>query len=304
MDNKGILLESGTGELEILHFTVNGQHYAINVIKVRELLEINNLSKVPNSKPEVAGISLNRKEMITVIDLLYVIEKQNNPNVGNGMTLVCEFNKLKVAFSIEEVMGIHKIGWNKIMKPDTVSSNTLVIGNIDLNGVIVMLLDFEKIIMDINPLTGIHSGLVEEMDTSENQDLSKYKVFLADDSPMIRKILKDTLNIAGLTDLTFFDDGAAALEHLEDIANRTSNYREYVDLLITDIEMPRLDGHALTRRIKEHKILRTLPVVIFSSLITESLRHKGEDVGANAQLSKPDIGELINTVSSLLRESH
>jgi len=291
---EGILLESGTGEVEILHFTVSGEHYAINVIKVKELLQIDNVSKIPNSHPAVSGISLIRGEMISIVDLEYVLENKKSEKVNGSMTLVCEFNRLKVAFAIDSVLGIHRIGWNKISKPDEITSNSLVIGNINLNDRIVMLLDFEKIVMDVNPNTGINMDRLKNITKS---DRSHIKIVLADDSPMIRKVLLETLNAAGFTKLTFFDDGLQTLNYLLMLADQKGDsFKEDIDLLITDIEMPQLDGHALTRRVKEHKILRKLPVIIFSSLITEDLKHKGDAVGADAQMSKPQIEELVDMI--------
>ncbi|OJV66400.1 MAG: chemotaxis protein CheV [Clostridiales bacterium 38-18] len=299
MENKqGILLESGTGEVEILHFTVAGVHYAINVVKVKELLQIENIAKIPNSHPAVSGISLIRGEMISIVDLLYVLENQKNPNVKNSMTLVCEFNKIKVGFAIESVLGINRIGWSAITKPDDLTSNSLIIGNINLNNQIIMLLDFEKIVMDINPNTGINIDRIKEI---EVKDRSKIKVALADDSPMIRKVLLDTLTKAGFMNLKFFDDGMQTLEYLNLLAEKKGEaFDNDIDLLITDIEMPQLDGHALTRRIKEHKILKKLPIIIFSSLITDDLLHKGEAVGADAQMSKPEIENLVKLIDKLL----
>ncbi len=299
MENKsGILLESGTGEVEILHFTVSGVHYAINVVKVKELLQIENISKIPNAHPAISGLSLIRGEMISVVDLLYVLEGQKNEKVKNGMTLVCEFNKIKVGFAIESVLGIQRIGWNEIMKPDDLTSNSLIIGNINLNGEIIMLLDFEKIVMDINPNTGINMDRIKDIVV---KDRSKIKIALADDSPMIRKVLLDTLTRAGFTKLKFFDDGMETLDYLLMLVEKKGDkFKDDIDLLITDIEMPQLDGHSLTRRVKEHRILKNLPVIIFSSLITGDLLHKGEAVGADAQMSKPEIKNLVKLIDEIL----
>ncbi|MCD4711917.1 MAG: chemotaxis protein [Clostridiales bacterium] len=299
MENKsGILLESGTGEVEILHFTVSGVHYAINVVKVKELLQIENISKIPNAHPAISGLSLIRGEMISVVDLLYVLEGQKNEKVKNGMTLVCEFNKIKVGFAIESVLGIQRIGWNEIMKPDDLTSNSLIIGNINLNGEIIMLLDFEKIVMDINPNTGINMDRIKDIVV---KDRSKIKIALADDSPMIRKVLLDTLTRAGFTKLKFFDDGMETLDYLLMLVEKKGEkFKDDIDLLITDIEMPQLDGHSLTRRVKEHRILKNLPVIIFSSLITGDLLHKGEAVGADAQMSKPEIKNLVKLIDEIL----
>ncbi|MEA1975917.1 MAG: chemotaxis protein [Bacillota bacterium] len=293
-----ILLESGTGELEILHFKVEGENYAINVIKVKEILGIDNISKVPNSVKEIAGVSLIRGEIITIVDMKEVINNKPMENIEKSMNLVCEFNNLKVAFAIDEVLGIRRIKWSDISKPDDVTSNSLVIGNINYNGTILMLLDFEKIVMDISPKTGINESRIENI---VNRDRSKYKIVLADDSPLIRNVLKKILEMAGLKNLRFFDNGQDTYEYIMNIVDeKGEDFTDEIDLLITDIEMPKLDGHALTRRLKESRITRKLPILIFSSLITDDLYHKGEAVGADGQMSKPQIDELIDMVDKLL----
>lgn len=298
----GILLESGTGELEILHFTVKGVHYAINVVKVKEILHINNLSKVPNAHPAVPGISLIRGEVITIVDMNYVLENARNENISKSMILVCEFNKLKVAFAIDEVLGISRIKWDQISKPSDITANSLVIGNINLNNTIIMLLDFEKIVMDISPSTGITEARMVDV---IKKDRSKVKLVLADDSPMIREVLKNTLLGAGFKEMRFFDDGQQALDFImKTKALFGDNYSSEFHILITDIEMPQLDGHTLTRKIKEDPVLKTLPVIIFSSLITGDLRHKGESVGADAQLSKPEVGNLVELIDAIVQKNY
>lgn len=293
-----ILLESGTGEVEILHFKVGGQNYAINVVKVKELWDLKNLSKVPNAAPSVMGVTLNRGEMITIVDLSYVLDGVPAKKTIGSMILLCEFNNLKVGFAIDNVSRIYKIGWNKIVKADSVSDNPLVIGNIDLDGTIVMLLDFEKIVMDINPKSGINEGMVADV---KKKDRSNYRVMVVDDSPTVRSVILETLTLAGVKNIKLYENGELAYKYLEDLVEvKKGAFKDEVNLVITDIEMPVLDGHALTRKIKEHRILRDMPVVIFSSLITESLRHKGESVGADAQMSKPEIQRLIEEIDKLL----
>ncbi len=296
-EEKGILLESGTGEVEILKFTVNNKFYAINVVKVREILQVGTTSKVPNSTPSIAGITLVRGDVVTLIDLKYVLEKEAYGDIAHKMTLLCEFNQLRVAYLVDEVLGIHRLKWSDIKKPDALIENTLVIGNIQLDDRIYMLLDFEKIVMDINPNTGI---TLQRMESVEKRDRSKIKLFLADDSSTIRKILLDTLSAAGFVGMRFFNDGQEASDYLMNLVEQKGDrFVEDVHVMITDIEMPQLDGHTLTRRIKEHKILKKLPVIIFSSLITGDLRHKGEAVGADSQMSKPEIGQLVGMIDLL-----
>ncbi|KGN03021.1 chemotaxis protein CheV [Clostridium novyi A str. 4570] len=296
MDN-GILLESGTGELEILEFVINNKHYAINVIKVKEVVEVDNLTELPDSHPAIAGLILCRDEIITLIDLRYILNGQKSERTKSKV-IICEFNKIKVAFNIDDIVAVHRIKWDTIVKPDDLSANSLVTGNILLNDGIILLLDFEKIVTDINPSAGISEEKVVNIDY---KDRSNIKIILADDSALIRKLLKDTLTKAGFKNLKLFNDGKQALNYLYNLAETKKEcFIEDVQLLITDIEMPQMDGHTLTRRIKEHPILRKLPVIIFSSLITDGLRHKGEEVGADEQLSKPEIGELVQCIDKYI----
>ncbi len=301
MENKNdILLESGTGELEIIEFVANGNYYAINVVKVKEVIEMpkNGLTKLPDPKPEIAGLILCREEILTLVDLKYILTKQKTQNIGKKV-IICEFNKIKVAFNIDDIVAVHRIKWNEIRKPDDLSENSLSVGNILLGEKVLIMLDFEKIVTDICPSSGISEDRLVNVDY---KDRSSIKVMLADDSALIRRLLKDTLTKAGFKNLRVFDDGEQALDFLTELKeSKGDNFIDAVQLLITDIEMPRMDGLTLTRKIKEDNTLRRLPVIIFSSLITDELRHKGESVGANAQLSKPEVEGLVETIDRLLQ---
>lgn len=294
-----ILLESGTGEVEILEFVIGKKHFAINIIKVKEVIDVEegSITKLPEVNPAIAGLILCRNEIITLIDLKYIIEKGKQAD-SYSKVIICEFNKLKVAFNIDAVLGVHRIKWEEIQKPDDISANSLVIGNILIDKTILLMLDFEKIVTDISPKTGISEDRIVDV---EYKDRSDVKIALADDSALIRKLLKDTLCKAGFKNLRTFDDGKQIYNYLNDLVNKKGdNFTEDVQLVITDVEMPQMDGHTLTRKIKEDPILRKLPVVIFSSLITDELKHKGEAVKADAQLSKPEVGQLIGVIDKLL----
>jgi len=298
MDNN-ILLESGTGELEIIEFIIKGNHYAINVVKVKEVMEMpqSGITTLPDPKPEVAGLLLSRDEILPLINLRYVVTKKIEENIGSKI-IVCQFNKVKVAFSIDDIVAVHRIKWSDIRKPDDLLDASLAVGNIVLNDKIIIMLDFEKIVTDISPSSGISEDRLVNI---EYKDRSNAKLVLADDSSLIRRLLKDTLTKAGFKNLRIFDDGKQALDFLQGLAKeKGQNFTDDVQILITDIEMPQMDGLTLTRVVKEDPVLRKLPVVIFSSLITDELRHKGESVKADAQLSKPEIEELVQVIDKLL----
>lgn len=294
-----ILLESGTGEVEVIEFRANDVNYAINVIKVKEIIDMpaSGVTKMPECKKEIAGLILCRDEILPVIDLKYILNRENTSELGSRL-IVCEFNKVKVAFNIDDIIGVHRIKWNEIRKPNNIFDKTLAVGNIVLNGKIIVMLDFEKIVTDISPKSGISEDRLVSVEYKDRSDL---RLVLADDSPLIRKLLRETLTKAGFTNMKIFDDGEQALGYLKGLTNDLGkSFVKEVQLLITDIEMPQMDGLTLTRKVKEDEVLKRLPVVIFSSLITEDLRHKGESVGADAQLSKPEIEELIGVIDQLL----
>lgn len=294
-----ILLESGTGEVEVIEFRANDVNYAINVIKVKEIIDMpaSGVTKMPESKKEIAGLILCRDEILPVIDLKYILNREKSSELGQRL-IVCEFNKVKVAFNIDDIIGVHRIKWSEIRKPNNMFDESLAVGNIVLNGKIIVMLDFEKIVTDISPKSGISEDRLVSVEYKDRSDL---KLVLADDSPLIRKLLKETLTKAGFTNMKIFDDGEQALDYLEGLKKDLGkSFVKEVQLLITDIEMPQMDGLTLTRNVKEDEVLKRLPVIIFSSLITDDLRHKGESVGADAQLSKPEIEELIGVVDQLL----
>lgn len=295
--NTNILLESGTGELEILEFVIGNTHYAINVIKIKEIMDIDKVTKLPEVNPSIEGIMLYRNRIVTVVDLRRILGKGNKTSESNK-ALICEFNKVVVAFKIDSIIGVHRIKWEEIKKPEEILIDSLVIGNIMFDGKIIFLIDYEKVVTDISPSTGISEDRIVDVDYKDRPGV---KIVLADDSPLIRKLLKDTLTKAGFKSLTFFDDGKQALDYIEGLQKeKGENFIEDVQILITDIEMPQMDGHTLTRKIKENHILNKLPVILFSSLITEELKHKGEMVGADAQMSKPDIAELVQVVDQFI----
>lgn len=293
----GILLESGTNELEIVEFEVRGNKYGINVIKVKEIIQPVAVTFIPHAHEHIEGIIQLRGEVLPLVDMARVLGLPGEKTGETDKYIVTEFNKQKVVFHVQNVTRIHRISWEDIEKPSDMyqGSSSQVIGVIKINGEMILLLDFEKIIVDINPESGIHLGQVKQLGKRER---SEKRLIVAEDSPLLRKLINDTLAEAGYETVEFFENGKQALDYLESQADEVAAGNS-VKLLITDIEMPQMDGHHLTKRVKGHAQLKELPVVIFSSLITEDLRHKGDEVGADAQVSKPEIGELIKHIDQL-----
>lgn len=291
-DHKGILLESGTNELEIVEFEVGVNTFGINVMKVREIIQPIPITFIPNAHPHVEGIIQLRGEVLPVIDMLKVLGVSTHERNPEEKYIVTEFNKQKVVFRVDSVSQIHRISWEQIEKPSDMYQNEYsnIIGVIKHQDSMILLLDFEKIVLEINPDTGFSVDTIKKLGERER---SNKKIVIAEDSPMLRQLLRDTLTEAGYSNLQFFENGKLAYDYLEEIIEKEGSIEEHVQFVITDIEMPQMDGHHFTKKIKSHSILQVLPVVIFSSLITSDLRHKGEQVGAIEQISKPEIEELI-----------
>ncbi len=297
MDTK-ILLENGTNELEVLEFTLDGNFYGINVAKIREIINYQEVTPVPNAHPSIEGIFMPRDKMITAIDLKNCLNRgQSKPG---GLFIVTNFNKLDIAFHVDTVIGIHRVSWKDIIKPGAAVSSPedgISTGIIKYNDKLIIILDFEKIITDINPETGLKTT---EIDAMENRQRNDVPILIAEDSALLNKLIVDSLKKAGYHNLIHTENGQQAWDVIEE-CRAEGTLEQHVQCVITDIEMPLMDGHRLTKLIKGHDDTKDIPVVIFSSLVNPEMRKKGEALGADAQLSKPEIGNLVRTIDDLVK---
>lgn len=295
-----ILLENGTNELEVLEFVVDGNSYGINVAKIREIIPYSPVTPVPNAHPSVEGIFMPRDAMITAIDLKNCLQRgQSQPG---GLFIITSFNKLDIAFHVDAVIGIHRVSWVDIIKPGatvTTVEDGISTGIIKINGKLIIILDFEKIITDINPETGLK---VTEIEMLGNREQSGVPILIAEDSSLLRKLIVDSLKKAGYDNVIKAENGEEAWDYINTCRN-AGRLDEEVKLLITDIEMPLMDGHRLTKLVKSDEETKHIPVIIFSSLVNDEMRRKGEGLGADAQLSKPEIGNLVKIIDDLLAKS-
>lgn len=292
-----ILLENGTNELEVLEFIVDGNSYGINVAKIREIISYQQVTPVPNSHPSIEGIFMPRDVMITAIDLRNCL--QRGQSEAKGLFIITNFNKLDIAFHVDQVIGIHRVSWTEIIKPGTTVSNTedgISTGIIKINGKLIIILDFEKIVTDISPETGLKVTDIDELGVRTRNDVP---ILIAEDSPLLNKLIVDSLRKAGYDNLIHTENGQEAWDVITQ-CKQDGTLAQHVRCLITDIEMPLMDGHRLTRLVKEDSQTKDIPVVIFSSLVNEEMNRKGEALGADAQLSKPEIGNLVRIIDELV----
>lgn len=293
-----ILLESGTNELEVLEFVVGGNHYGINVAKVKEILPMESITPIPNSHPCVEGMFMPRGDIITVMDLFSILGFEREDS-NTDMLIITNFNNLHIAFHVAQVLGIHRVSWKDIVKPDVTintNGNGMATGIIKRSDRLILILDFERIVEEICPETSLR---VSEIDELGERERSEVPIIVAEDSPMLSTMIRDSLEKAGYTNLTIKANGQEAWDMICTL--KKNNGIQYgVRLLITDIEMPVMDGHRLVRLVREDDELKNIPIVIFSSLINEDMKRKGELLGANAQVSKPEIGNLVHIIDELV----
>ncbi|WP_066720763.1 chemotaxis protein [Clostridium sp. Marseille-P299] len=297
--DKGILLESGTNELEILEFMVGNNHYGINVAKVKEIIPYKKSTPVPNAHPFIEGIFMPRDYIITIVDLTKTLGLPQKEDTSQDMYIITYFNQINVAFHVDRVLGIHRVSWEDIKKPDATlnhAGNSVATGIVKLNDDLILILDFEKIVTDISPETGLK---VSDVEGKQNRQRVHKPILIAEDSPLLSHLIHDSLIKSGYENIITTMNGQEAWEKLNEFRDE-ENLLDKVSLVISDIEMPQMDGHRLTKLIKEDPVLKQIPVVIFSSLINAEMRRKGESLGADAQLSKPEIGQLVDTLDKLL----
>lgn len=294
-----ILLESGTNELEVLEFTIAGNHYGINVAKVREILPMTEITPVPNSHPCIEGIFMPRDTIITAINLVKALGFTERALNKNDMLIITNFNNLNIAFDVEQVLGIHRVSWTDIVKPDATVNTPgagIATGIIKKLDSLIIILDFERIVEEICPETSLKVSELAELGERERNTIP---IFLAEDSPMLQKLVSDSLTQAGYTNLHIYANGQEAWDKLLEL--KKNNGVDYgVKCIVTDIEMPQMDGHRLIRLIRNDDALKHLPIIVFSSLINEDMKRKGERLGADAQISKPEIGQLVSCIDNLI----
>lgn len=297
-EKKGILLDTGTNEFEIVEFSIGEVNYGINVAKVREVITRLPVTKMPKAHPYVDGLFTLRGGVMPLVNLRRCLNIQGEEEPKN--IIVTEINNYKVGFLVDNVSRIHRISWKEMESVPECGDQSLVVGVVKMADKIVLLLDFETIIAQINPeinqkLTNIEAAAGEQKDRRADKH-----IVVAEDSPMLRDLIVSTLHEAGYKFVKDFNNGQAAWDYLSILAKQPGPIEDQVKVVISDIEMPQMDGHRLLNLVRGDATLGKVPLVLFSSLINEEMRRKGHELGASGQISKPEIGQLIAMLDSLI----
>ncbi|MDY0211948.1 MAG: chemotaxis protein [Desulfuromonadaceae bacterium] len=308
---QGILLEAGTNEFEILEYYLYGQSFGINVHKLREIIPYNSaeLTRIPESHPSVMGTLLLRGSTISLINLAAHLGKSGTlkqvGEIGSSeallaenrpVVLVCEFNDGVVAFLVDGVDQIHRLSW-AVVKPMDQFFETYhprFTGSVTIAQRDILIVDMEHITNEIFGDGGHYAASAEDEDLLPDKANSRAeaKLFFAEDSTIIRQGILSVLRKAGYARVEGFGNGKQCLDALL----KAKAEDDLPILVVSDIEMPELDGLSLCKQIKEDPVMKNISVVIYSSLINDNTSHKCEEVGADAYTSKPDVTKVVRLV--------
>ncbi|ASU22078.1 chemotaxis protein CheV [Vibrio qinghaiensis] len=311
-----ILTESGTNELEIIEFHLekvlpDGRtktcYYGINVAKVREVIQVPDTTDYPNAQPHMIGVFSSRDVLTPLVDLAGWLGVPTNPSLERKFVIVTDFNRMTNGFLIDSISRIHRISWNDVESPSQfleAGEQDCVVAVVRKDGNLIMILDFEKIIADINPELSMEKyDVTVDRTVDLNQKMVSKRnaktIMVVDDSAFIRSLIQDTLSSAGYN-IIACKDGGEAYEKLMEIeqAAKSENVpvAELVNAIVTDVEMPRMDGMHLLKRLREGETYKTTPIVMFSSIMSDDNRGKALALGANDTLTKPEIGKMVTTM--------
>ncbi|EKO3556160.1 chemotaxis protein CheV [Vibrio metschnikovii] len=318
--NNTILLESGTNELEIIEFHLekllpSGEtktcYYGINVAKVREVIRVPETTDYPNAQPHMIGVFSSREILTPLVDLAGWLGVPTRPDIKNKYVIVTDFNRMTNGFLIDSISRIHRISWNDVESPSQfleAGEQDCVVAVVRKDKKLIMILDFEKIIADINPELSMGKYDVK-MDRSIdlNQKMVSKRnaktIMVVDDSAFIRSMIQETLSSAGYNVIAC-KDGGEAYEKLMDIQRvakeENTSVSELVNAIVTDVEMPRMDGMHLVKRLRENEAYNQTPIIMFSSLMSDDNRAKALALGANDTITKPEIGKMVGLMDSFI----
>ncbi|MDR2076373.1 MAG: chemotaxis protein [Desulfovibrio sp.] len=301
-------------ELEIIEFYIDEAlpdgsayrgYFGMNVAKVLEIIRKPPVTGVPGKHHRAALGTFNlRRRVLPLVDLGLWLGK-NNTNSVNNKVIVSEFSSVVTAFIVSGVTRIHRMTWNQVEPPGKylqAFSHDSITGVIRIDERIVFLLDMEQVISSMDPSLKLSTHL----DQAGSTDGSGFHILVADDSPSIRSTISRCLEQARFS-VTKTTCGREAWDQLkaweQQAAREKVPLNRFVHLVVSDIEMPEMDGHTLTRKIKDDAVLRRIPVILFSSLISDVVREKGRKAGADDQISKPDLPRLTECAHALIQKS-
>ncbi|CAH1538595.1 MULTISPECIES: chemotaxis protein CheV [Vibrio] len=293
----------GQNRLELLTFRLMGrQRYGINVFKVKEVLQCPKLTSMPNLHPLVKGVAHIRGHTVSVIDLSLAIGGRPTTDIDKCFVVIAEFNRTIQAFLVSSVERIINMHWEAILPPpDGAGKAHYLTAVTNIDNELVEILDVEKILAEIAPVDEtMDSAIGEEIAVAEQAKPIVRRILIADDSTVARKQVERAITSIGF-EVVSVKDGKEAYNKLLEMAQEGSIY-DQISLVISDIEMPEMDGYTLTAEIRRNADLKNLYVILHSSLSGVFNQAMVERVGANTFIAKFNPDELGNAVKSALTQ--
>lgn len=317
MAEREILLETGTNELEILEFYINAGAPAmtedqtqeqdrcilgVNVAKVLEVIENPGLDRPEHAPhPCFMGVLPLRGRVLPVLDLGVWLGLEREPH-PHDVIIVTEFSQTVTGFIVSGVVDIHRVFWKDVEPPSGVLSRldeSSIVGLTRIDDHFVQLVDLEYIISEFD------ESARPSKDFESFEDDVRWKALVADDSKVIRGLMEEVMGRANF-DYHVVTNGEDGLKYVmkmkQEAKDQGLEITDLLNVIVSDIEMPSMDGFTMTKHIKDDPVLSRLPVILYSSLITPELRHKGEAVKADEQVAKPDLGEVPSIARRLIAE--
>ncbi|MFT6991669.1 MAG: two-component system chemotaxis response regulator CheV [Paraglaciecola sp.] len=285
----------GENRLELLLFKLNSrQRFGINVFKVREVLQCPKLTSMPKLNKLVRGIAHIRGQTISVIDMSLAVGGKKIEDLSTAFIIIAEYNSSVQGFLVGSVERIINTNWGSILPPPKGSGRASYLTAVtQIEDELIEILDVEKILNDISP---VNTDLSEEVASKMQVENKKEKIiFIADDSSVARNQVKKALSSLGL-EIELAKNGLEALERLKEIAAETGDITDKVGVLISDIEMPEMDGYTLTAEIRNTPELKKLHVILHTSLSGVFNQAMVEKVGADDFIAKFHPDELATSV--------
>ena len=292
----------GQNRLELLLFRLVGpQRFGINVFKVREVMPCPRLTSLPKQDKYIKGVAHIRGQTISVIDLS---KATGGPEIipdENSFVVIAEYNRSVQGFLVAAVERIVTLSWKDVMPPpEGAGKSSYLTAVTEIDKQMVSILDVEKILNEISPIS---TELSEDViDNSVGDSIGERVIMIADDSTVARNQVKRALEPLGLN-MVLAKNGQDALDQLKVMAEDCNCITEKVALLISDIEMPEMDGYTLTAEIKSNEQLRKMPVILHTSLSGVFNNAMVEKVGAEDFIPKFHPDELATAVKKWLKPS-
>lgn len=272
---------AGRNRLELLLFKLsNGQTFGINVFKVREALPCPSLTKIPNSHPVVRGAAHIRGTTISIFDLALGIGSPAVEDPSKSFIIITEFNRSVQGFMVDNVERIINTSWLDILPPPAaLGANSYMTAITQVDDELIEIIDVEKVLSEVVGADEIVSSELVENFSSQNNEQQSH-ILVADDSSVARNQIKRSMEQIGVA-TTIVRDGKEALDQLKDWINEGIDIKKHIALLISDIEMPEMDGYTLTTEIRKDPALQDLKILLHTSMSGAFNSSMIEKVGAD-----------------------